>query len=369
MGQLGIRARVAALAMLCAVAYSFGCMAESGGAEAAPAPPLKCSAATPFFITPNHSQLPFAVPEFAVGPPFQELKDVKPGSVITVCFFVQNRLAEPIDVRLKARDAEGSHDPQALIEVVDHSKYGASQWMQFPQPTFHLNVGERADEAVTIRVPVDVGGGSWYSAITAVTLVKSASANGGGVLLEKEAGINSLILMDMSGPARLGGMISEVDSPSYATHGPRNFIPFHAVWDNTGNVTDAVSGRLTVESIFGNSAFTAKFSPAELVARDGSREFDTSWDNTPWIGLFHPRIELVGRDGKKHVRSFPWILILPPWYYILAVVVAILFPIWRWWSNRRKWNRLVAALSGDGDDEWDDDDEYWDDDEAWDEHG
>ena len=78
--------------------------------------------------------------------------------------------------------------------------------------------------------------------------------------------------------------------------------------------------------------------------------------DTQWIGVFRPKVSMVGRDGKVQTKTLPWIIVLPPWYYIAAVLVAIAFPIWRWRRNRKRWQAVLAMLGDDG--ELDDDVEW-----------
>jgi len=216
-----------------------------------------------FQIESPQTHNPFQSPTFALSPPYTEFKNVKPGQVLKFPMYVQNRLNYPVDVTLEVQDAEGSENPENLIDLVKSSRYGAGSWVKLEKTKFHLESGDKATQEVTVSVPPDVGGGSWYAAITASSEVATEK---GGAQVGKVAGLNSIILVNMAGGARVGGKIVSVDAPLYATHGSVKWVPIDVVWQNTGNVTDAVKGQIYVRSIIGNKVFSKNIGP-NLVLR------------------------------------------------------------------------------------------------------
>lgn len=294
---------------------------------------------------------PFNPTAFAVSPPIREFRDVQPGSTLTFQMTVQNRMNKPLDVVLRTGDLEGSDNPSEVLREVRQGRFGLGSWLSAEAMQFHLENGERIEQAITVRVPEGVGGGSYYGTIGAVINPGAAVAAGAGVRVGAQ--VPTEVFVTVAGDQKVGGRIDSVDSPLVATHRRRSLVPFEVVWKNTGNVTDAVGGTFRVKTLFGNDAFKAKFKPA-LVLRGGRRQFRVVWSETPWIGMFRPTVTMVGRSGDRQVRTLPWMIVMPPWYFSAGVLLAIVLPVWRWRANRRRWNRLVAELYGE--EHWDDDD-------------
>jgi hypothetical protein len=309
---------------------------------------------------------PFFPETFAASPVRQEFDNVRPGETYEFTFSVFNRLNNDVDVRLKTNDAEGSGDPQEVLRIINKAQYGAGSWITFEKEMFHLKSGQKLEQTATITVPQDVGGGSWYGAISASTGGPNADVATSGSGIKTVSTLHIEVFMNVAGKTAVGGRIKSADTTTLSGRGAKSLVPFEVVWENTGNVTDAVSGTVKVKSIFGPDAFTAKFTPA-IVLRGGTREYRAVWKQTPWIGIFRPVIQMHGQDGKVREKKLGYIVILPPWYYVVAVLLAAAIPIVMYLRNR-KWRRLIMEMyaeegrGGDYDDEFADD-EFADDDE------
>lgn len=311
------------------------------------------------FVTAT-SKGPFHPEAYAMSPPRYDFSSNKPdgvhadgpivlqpGDVKTFTFYVQNRFNRPIDVELSLSDIESSNNPVEVLRVVRRSQYGASSWLSIEKPHLHLLSGQKIIQTATLRVPKDIGGGSYYAAISATKAPDESDS--GGSAVKSASVLNLSVYLTIAGDARIAGNIESAEAPSFRINGTGSVVPMYVVWNNTGNVTDAVGGRAYIKSIFGNTVYDAQFAPA-AVLRGGKRQFATTWSDTPWIGLFRPKVEFVGRNNKMQKRNIGWIVVLPPWYYFVGLLVALSVPVIRWYRRRREW--MLYLLEDDEDENW-----------------
>ena len=297
---------------------------------------IQAPLAQAFSIDP--AQGPFQPEVFAASPDREQLT-VRPGEVTTISIQVQNRLSAPIKVDVKSLDGAGSANPENIIDFVNKAKYGAGRWLELERKSFQLEVGDKATLDVTIRVPHDASPGSHYAGIKAITRgVKGGATGGGAVNLVSTIIIQ--VFFDVPGEKRYDGEIEDASYPSYVEHGEDKIVPIDIVYHNTGNVTDKVGGQVLVKSIFGTTALELPLKDG-FVLRDGKRAYRAVWNDTPWIGIFRPVVTMVGENGKKRTLELEPIVVFPPWYYLLLVLLTLAYPIYRRYRNRNDWREFI----------------------------
>ena len=103
------------------------------------------------------------VGDFVIGPGKVELT-IKPGQTVTRNISVTNRISDKRTFALAVEDMSGSADPsKAVVLLGDQSgPYSLKNYFSFPNNTFTLALGERAQIPVTITMPPNAEPGGYY---------------------------------------------------------------------------------------------------------------------------------------------------------------------------------------------------------------
>ena len=78
---------------------------------------------------------------------------------------------------------------------------------------------------------------------------------------------------------------------------------------------------------------------------EGVRELRMRWSDPPLVGWFRPELVVVGGEGSgvRVTRPLDNVYVIPPWWMLLALVVAIWLPI----RSLRKRRRRMRASGAD----------------------
>lgn len=304
-------------------------------------------------------------------PPRQEI-EVKPGERLEVEVGFQNRLGRPVDFTIEVKDIGGRPDaPQDLFALTDDAPFGASGWVTVDRKKFTLEQGDIGRIKVTAQAPADAEPGSYYAAVAGYGAPpKSDGAGGGAAQAAISAGVGVQLFFNIPGERRHAGTITSASSRRLIWRDQHTFVPLDVHYQNRGNVTDIVGGKVALEGLFGREVGAFR-QPGQVVLRGGTREYRFLWTDPPWIGRFTPTVEFVGEGGKPVIRELPAVWIVPSWKYLLAALLAIGLPTWWRLRERRKVRQLRAELDHVRARERADDPDGWldaedlDDDEEW----
>jgi hypothetical protein len=298
------------------------------------------------------------------GMPPRSEQEVRPGQTLSMEVGFQNRLGTRKTFEVLIRDIGNKDKPDDMFALSERATFGARQWVSVDRERFSLEQGEIGWINVTARAPSDVEPGSYYAAVAAYT--KGNPIRGGESGASVSGGVGVQLFFTIPGDRIYDGEIERAESTSFVWRDRGTYVPLTARYRNTGNVTDVVTGRVGLESLFGKDVGLAR-GDRQTVLRGGVREYRFLWADPPWLGRFTPKVEFVGETGKTVSRELPPVWIIPSWKYILAALLAIILPIaWRI-RERRKVRLLreelarardVAAADSDdwdgdlGDDDW-----------------
>ncbi|MCW2949832.1 MAG: hypothetical protein JWN41_845 [Thermoleophilia bacterium] len=280
-------------------------------------------------------------PTLAVSPGDIELVDLQPDTDYVACLTILNfgTSGEPISGRLDDVDIKASDDPRGGIDVIDRSK-GVGTWVMPATRTFSVPVGSRVHIPYVVHTPsrlpagTVVGGleakfnsaGTVSSAITQRIYV----SHGGGVHRQ-------LQLSNVSGPRVLGRRGLHTYRTHFGVHNVSDYV-------ETFEVKVKMSG-------LGRTVRQTKVTGGALLP-DGSLRMAGEVDDMPWIGIFRPTLTLSSRQGPVS-HTLPWVVVLPPWPYVVALLLAILIPLfvllWRWRQRRAEWLMYLDDESGEHD--------------------
>ena len=136
-------------------------------------------------------------------------------------------------------------------------------------------------------------------------------------------------------------------------------------WRNDGNLTDEVKGRIVIESdLTGKDVARLTLEP-KSVLRGATRGFEDTWSkDIPMFGRFTPTIEVTGSNGNTKSVELDSIWVIPSWWYLLALTLAIAIPLGMRRRSKRRFRELEARVAAaeahsageSGDQAWDDED-------------
>jgi hypothetical protein len=141
--------------------------------------------------------------------------------------------------------------------------------------------------------------------------------------------------------------------------------PIRFAWKNSGSYTDRVGGDIRVRSSLGGKEVARLAIPEQVVLRASQREFGATWsDDIPFFGRFRPTITVHTADGHVEKHELDPIWVIPAWWYIALLIIAIAVPLWWRRRSRRRYDdllaRVEAAEARGGRADWDDAGDAWD---------
>lgn len=316
--------------------------------------------------------------QLAGTPPRIETK-LRRGEQGSYCVGFHNRTGQELDLELEVSSVDAGPDGVPRVGV-DDAEFGAGSWIEPAADRItDLPHGQLAWIRIDAAVPQEAVVGSSYASISAVEAREADRASGGS----RVAPVSSValqIFFDVPGNVDVGGRIVDARAPRVVWWDGLDLARIDFLedlrglgvatirfgWRNEGNLTDSIDGRVAIESSLGGRTVADLPLDGAVVLRGSSREFVTTWSNDiPFIGRFTPTVEVTDSSGTVHREKLDPIWVIPSWWYLLALALAVGIPIWSKVRSRRRYRALLArveAAEGQGRahdvDEYDEYDEY-----------
>lgn len=316
------------------------------------------------------------------GLPDRITTDLAPGQSGHVCVGFHNRTGQDVTMRFATHDVGAGRDGAPVPFASGDEVYGAGTWLTLPTTdSVTAEHGELVWLDVAVDVPQDTSGGSAYAGVSAVIDKDANNESKEGTQTRISPSVVVQVFFDVPGDITESGKLEDVRSPRLVWWDGFDLgdIPIlerlrgsgiataRYRWKNTGSITDAVSATLTIESSLGGKDVARIQLPERVVLRDASRPFEVTWSkDIPFVGRFEPTLEVTRANGEVVTRELPAIWVIPSWWYLVVLAIALAFPLW--WRRRSK--RRYAALlerveaaearsdQGSGDD-WDETSDEW----------
>jgi hypothetical protein len=314
-----------------------------------------------------------AVGGIAAIPP-RIVSELLPGQTDTYCVGFQNRGAETIDLAVEALNVAADDEglPSSQREAADR---GAARWLQLPTHEIRdLGTGDIAWLQVKVHVPDDAIAGSAYASVLATGAQPEGS--GSGAHVQSIPSVAAQLFFDIPGDAVRSGRVVDVKSPrviwwdGFDLGGlpvlermrGLGFADITFAWKNTGAFSSDIGGQLNVTSDLSDKS-VARLPVDEAIVLAGSkRRFRVVWrEDIPLLGRFTPVLEVRGDSGRVERHELDPIWVIPSWWYIAALVIAIAIPVWLRRRSKRRYRELLARVEaaeidavgyGDDEDEW-----------------
>lgn len=298
------------------------------------------------------------------------------------CVAFQNRTGEPIDFELSIENV-GADDKGYPATFQGDIDFGAASWISTSTDEIRdLPHGDRAWIEIDAAVPSDAVTGSSYAAIVATT---KPSGESSGNQVQAIPSLAIQIVFDVPGNVDLSGSVRNIRSPRviwwdgigvsklpvFDDLRGLGIAPIRMTWKNEGNATNIVGGQVVITSDFGGKTVATLPITKRVILRGAEFPLSTTWSkDIPLVGKFTPTLHLTDQSGVTKKTKLDPIWVIPAWWYLLLVLLAIALPVWWRRRSRQRYEDLLARVEaaesqsvgddvdGDGDD-WDDPSERW----------
>ena len=269
--------------------------------------------------------------------------DVAPGGPpIRFTVTARNRTDKPVTIRTLTALLRGSSDPTRLVQAVrSGSASGPATWISFPYAPGSwpsLDPGTSLDIPATLRVPGTATPGTYALALTVSQVISAGGVDTGdgssATAVRLNAGVASEVVINVTGDVTADARIQSIDAPRLVTSGER---PVFAVRvEDTGNTQLRFDAETSLSPFWGAAGRVLR-ADAQDALPQGVRVLRMQWGDPPLIGWYRPHLTVVGGDGSgvRITRELPIVWVIPPWWILLALVVAIALPVRHVMRRRR----------------------------------
>lgn len=280
------------------------------------------------------------VGDFVIGPGKVELT-IKPGQTVTRNISVTNRISDKRTFALAVEDMSGSADPsKAVVLLGDQSgPYSLKNYFSFPNNTFTLALGERAQIPVTITMPPNAEPGGYYGAVLVSTIQNPDEQDGVSVNTPVIARVGTLFFITVPGEFEKKGELvdfSTIPKQSFFTKGPINL---GLLFDNTGSIHLGPYGEIRVTNMIGEEVGFLEIEPWFVLPKS-MRLRELTWDRELLLGRYTITANINrGYDDIVDTKVIHvWIL---PWQFMLGIfaIIFLLFIIIKFITSRFEFKR------------------------------
>ncbi len=284
-----------------------------------------------------------SVGDFIIGPGKVELT-VKPGQTVTKMISVTNRISDNKTFELNVEDMSGSADPsKAVVLLGDQSgPYTLKDNFSFPEKTFTLALGERAQIPVSITMPPNAEPGGYYGAVLVSTVQNSDAEGSGSVSTPVIARIGTLFFITVPGEFEKSGLVTDfttIPNKFMYTKGPINL---GILFENTGSIHLGPYGEIKVQNMLGEEVGFVEIEPWFVLPKS-MRLRELTWDRELLLGRYTITAN-INRGYEDIIDTKTIHVWVVPWQFLATIFVTIftLFLLFKFISSRFEFKRKPA---------------------------
>ena len=302
-------------------------------------------------IAPFTSQSAFAddevrsVSSFSMSPMYERIV-LNPGESYTSGFKIRATESATTDLKYKVYTQPFYRDDENMAMFEDvQGRTQITNWTTINTGTTGtVAPNESAEVVFTIKVPEDAPAGGQYMAITVSTdSTADPESMTGAVNIQENVAIAYTVYAEVTGTTIKQGEITDATVQSFLFSG--NITGTSSI-KNTGNVHGDAIYKLQVFPLFSNEeVYTNEESPeTHLVLPDRTLYNETSWENTPWFGIFNVIYTVEFEGVISQVTKM--VIVCPIWLLFIVIFAIIMLIIWLVLRSRsRKKSSRKAPLS------------------------
>lgn len=289
--------------------------------------------------------------------PARYAQEIEPGFSSEVEVEARNETTRTLRLRFAAVDLEAGTGESFATAARGQVERSALDWLSFDRSEQVLRPGETIAMDVVIDVPDDAAPGAYAFAIVATQVfapIGTTNADAIGSRVEVRANLGSTFVIVVPGEAPASAKLVSHEAPRLVW---RDEEPtFEAIVENDGQTLLKLEAATELSS-FGAFATRTLRSAERPTLPGGRRALAMRWSDRPWIGWFTPRLVVVGGEGSgvRVEKQLPTVFVLPPWWVLVLLLVAVAIPVRAGVQRRRRIRdhraRLRAARIAD--DEYD----------------
>lgn len=297
---------------------------------------------------------------------------VEPGKTVDDTLLIRNIDSnKPLELSLRVVDFtfedDGGTPKLMLAEDAPQTAWSVKPYLTVPKNvTIPANGSKTLD--MSVAIPKTVGGGSYYSAI-----VYSSGASDGGNVGLSASGV-TLVFANVPGDIKEDLKLEHFGA--YHREGTGGKYVFFATTKepetmaytlkNSGNVTEAPVGSITLRHIFGKEYKIDNVNPNNSLALIGqsrtfapcikleqekvkfngaSSESKTCSTAGLWPGLYTAKLDLFyGQNGSqtKEIVDSTWFFYLPWWFILVSILVLLFVGYYAWRFYQKIRNKLYG---------------------------
>lgn len=263
------------------------------------------------------------------------VQPIEPGTTIRVPIRLRNTSARPLRIRPVAIPGRGADDDGSLVDVDPAAgsdpNRNATRWVRFPFETLALQARSAATFDVTVRAPRTARPGA-HAVLLTFNVPTTAASSGPGV--SGVGGAASTLVLRVAGATTPDLRLSGVSGPRVVWSG--DAPTFRARVTNEGDTALDLDAQVQLRTFWGSSGRLLR-ADSQLVLPGGRRTFELTYSDPPLFGRFAPRVTVVGGEGSdlRVSRELPAVWVLPPWWFVIALLAALALPVWVWRRSRR----------------------------------
>lgn len=282
---------------------------------------------------------------------------IEPGKSVNDKLVIRN-LDGQQDLKLYMRVIDFSYTdetgtPKLMLEEDEPTTWSLRPYMKVPE-TVTVRPNSSASVDMSVKMPANIGAGSYYSAI----IYSTTAPDGGNVGLAA----SGVTLAFVTVP---GDMTEDLTLKSFGAYNPtaKKYMNFTVnepkviayTLENKGNVTEAPVGTITLKNWFGQEYRIEDVNPSKslaligqtrtfqacikLASADGNfkgteAEGNTCVDPGLWPGYYSANLDIFyGQNGNltKEITKSGYFWYMPWWFLALVIIVvlALAYLIWR----------------------------------------
>jgi hypothetical protein len=283
-------------------------------------------------------------PRVALTPYKFQTQTAKPGAELRYAITVANTTDETVTLQPEVIPIQGSRDPDRFAEPGSRKSRSsvAVDWVSFPGFGDHIDLrpGTQVRFPAVLRVPGDAHPGTYALGVGVAQPVSAPATNiadNPSSRVRLRAVLPSVVIVRVPGKVLSDIRLKDVEAPRIVWGG--SSPTFEVKVENVGDSDLVIDGKVDLSSFLSSADRTLNAKGPDdgfPTLPGGSRVRKMRWNDPPLFGWFQPELVVVGGEGSgvRVTDNLDTVFVLPPWWLLVLLALAIWLPLWLRRRNR-----------------------------------